>query len=1287
MLAQSVIALGTLVFRRTSATLQNYSVSMMSRMVENRKIILQNDMTQRWSAISSQEESMNLLVGEFLQENRVTLKYVLASKELRSQLLDELFPNCISLTENSMTTGAFVILTGEDFEGEEEFDGFFLRDSNPYANKVNYSDFMMERGNKQLSRAYGIPLDTYWTTAFAMSGQGQKAEEDFFYEPWRAARENPEAHTADLGYWSKPFILGAHYNDSHEMITYSIPLRYHGTVYGVMGVEISTSYLHEYMPVSDLSERDQAGYCLAVAGKDGTYTALTGRGVLYDLVREQADGFTMHDTMYENLSVVNNVSLGPERVFAVTFPLQLYGGYVPYDNSDWVLIGLSDEEELFGMMRMLYLWMIIALLIGLAFSFVGIYFTVHRLTSPIKSLMDCISEGRSGLEKFQLTNILEVDGLYDVVKDLTNRQKESEEVLREEKELYRLALETTRDTFFSYDFREQTVDIINNEKWNGRWKCTENMAGPMDLDRIYEEDREAFQELMELQRDSWSLEFRMQTEEGGEYRWTRMSGYVIQDTDGNRWKLVGSFHDIQEQKEREEQEHRKRTIDSVTGFYTYDAGMDKLRKVRKEHPVGTLVYFMLDNLRRMNEQNGITFGDMILEEIGHIMAGDAGRRSVEIRFDGDEFCVWLPNRTEQEAQAFVEHFFAQVRESFDENVFEISLHAGIAAAVKKRSTRELIRMAKQAQMAASRSVSAMGYCCYGKGNHRQESPGAGWRGKQIVTAEYGRNISLASLALTLFGRGDNMKAQMYLLFRKLGRYYDASDVLLTVIREDFHTIYPEYQWHRNAEDKRAGHTLVCRDEEWAKLADLMEENGFLAWSEDAPVSPDILKLCMAEGSSCGYVIPLYDSGRMMGTISILNGRVSEEDAAEAYKSLLELGSVIQSRINQKRYDLASKAKSDFLSRMSHEIRTPMNGIIGMTAIALQPDQSQERMEDCLHKIQISSNYLLGLINDILDMSKIESGKMQIESADFSMRELLTTVEEVIRPQAEAKSIEFVQDIHLEHDWFRADGLRISQVVVNLLGNAVKFTKEQGAVTLTIREEKCEGERADLYFSVQDNGIGISEEDQPRVFRAFEQAQSTTVSRQKGTGLGLSISSRLIQMMGGKIELESRLGEGSRFFFRITVPLGEAGEEEQDRQPVSFEGFRILVVEDNELNAEIATAILEDAHFQVDCVHDGSQAVQRMKETAPGTYDLILMDIMMPVMDGLDATRAIRAMDREDCRSIPIIAMSANAFDDDLKKSVECGMNGHLSKPVEIDKMYKVLRKILIDDKEELHEEK
>ena len=283
----------------------------------------------------------------------------------------------------------------------------------------------------------------------------------------------------------------------------------------------------------------------------------------------------------------------------------------------------------------------------------------------------------------------------------------------------------------------------------------------------------------------------------------------------------------------------------------------------------------------------------------------------------------------------------------------------------------------------------------------------------------------------------------------------------------------------------------------------------------------------------------------------------------------------------------------------------------------------------------------------------------------------------MRQQMEEKHITYVQEVDLSHCWLVADFMRLKQVLLNLLGNAVKFTPEGGTITLTIRENRSESfgkhdGRAEIYFAVTDTGIGISSEHQERIFDAFEQAENSTAAAYGGTGLGLSISSRLVHMMGGEIHLESQAGQGSCFSFTLGFQTVEEqdmeGRKRVEDETVDFTGCRVLLVEDNKLNTEIAVSILEMQGFEVETAENGLLGVERFEESIPGYYDLILMDIRMPVMDGLEAAETIRRLNRKDARTVPIIAMTANAFDEDMKKSIDSGMNGHLTKPVDIKEL-------------------
>ncbi len=1280
MLIQSIITMGTLVTKRIAGTLEEYSGSMMSRLVENRKVILQNDMNQRWAAVGEQEETLTQALQRFLERENLDLDGFFASDEQKNRFLEQVFEECLSVLSNNTTTGIFFVLTGTDPQAAAEYNGFYIRDSDPVTNPANYSDLLLERGSKNLSRQWNIPLDTNWTTRFHMAGQGKDRTEYAFYEPWRAGREYADADTKDLGYWSLPFSLEKGAAGSYEMITYSLPLRLEGVVYGVIGVEISAKILRGYLPAEELNDARQSGYLLAAREADGSYLPLLGEGLLSGTLQSGGDTFSLQETAYESLSKV--LYAGQSGIYAVVCPLKLYSNNAPYAHTDWVLLGLNTEEDLFGMSRRLYLWMLAAVFLGLAFGVLGIYFLVRYLTKPVGQLMQCISRGSAGISEFKPSNIFEIDALYEVVKDLTNRQKESENILLEEKERYRIALESSKDIFFAFDLEHHMLDIVNHKSMSGQWKCDAHGDCFINPDYIFEEDRREAVAAMLGQNDKMTAEFRLKWPADTDYRWVALTGNAVYDTDGRKRKLVGSIRDIQEQKEKEVRQLRANETDSVTGLYLFGAGIKRVRECRSVLQKGVMVNLFLDGIKESGTKYGIVFSDMILEEFGGLIkdccekfCGKKSHTTVAFRLNGDEFVLWLGGYTKKQAAELVKELSAKTAACFGTDLFCVDMYAGLACAEAGQGTEELIRMAKMARRIAVSDD--MGTDIFYRDIPRDKRTALpALQGRDVHSAGYGEEIGLVSVALNLFGKGGSFSAQMMLMIRKIGRFYQAEGVLVSLLRADFNSNYISCQWHR---DKNGTKETVRKYKE-------EEKEAFFQWlgrkevrfvSKEDSKKPVIRCFLGIEAGESGVVLPMYDSGNYVGNICILGILPELTEDPECCQDLAELGRVAEGQLNQQQHDIASKAKSEFLSRMSHEIRTPMNGIIGMTAIALQPDQSRERVIDCLQKIQSSSDYLLGLINDILDMSKIESGKMKLEPCNFNIHEMLETIGELILPQAAAKQIDYVQNIRMSHSWFLADRMRISQVLINLLGNAVKFTPEWGKVILSVQEQSGDGNRVSVLFSVSDTGIGIAKEDQDRVFRSFEQA-SANPSKQQGTGLGLSISNRLVQMMGSNIQIESEPGEGSTFGFVIPLILGEDTEAETVEEAVSFDGRRVLVVEDNELNAEIAQCLLEERGFDVDCVYNGAEAVERIKNTAPGTYDVVLMDIMMPVMDGLEATRTIRGMEREDCHRIPIVAMSANAFDDDLKKSVECGMNGHLSKPVDVEKLYRTLKMVIFE---------
>ena len=371
----------------------------------------------------------------------------------------------------------------------------------------------------------------------------------------------------------------------------------------------------------------------------------------------------------------------------------------------------------------------------------------------------------------------------------------------------------------------------------------------------------------------------------------------------------------------------------------------------------------------------------------------------------------------------------------------------------------------------------------------------------------------------------------------------------------------------------------------------------------------------------------------------------------------------------------TNARNDFLANMSHDIRTPMNAIVGYTNIAKSRINNPEAVTDALEKIGSSSHFLLSLINDILDISKIESGKMKINLGPCDLGEIFRRIEDITALQARNKSL----IITYRHDSVRhlkvnADELRIEQVLVNIVSNAIKYTPAGKTVDLIAEEEPIEGNRYLYRFIVRDTGIGISEDYLPHIFESFTREEKTTVNRIQGTGLGLAITAKVVEMMGGTISVKSAVGEGSEFTVELELETTdrENTEEKNETEGSSFSDCRVLLVEDNEINAEIANMILAEYGIEVDRAGNGQIGLEQVQKHERGYYDAVLMDIQMPVMNGYEATREIRTFDSQ----IPIIAMSANAYEEDVRACLEAGMNAHLAKPFQPEDLLRLLRTYL-----------
>ena len=382
----------------------------------------------------------------------------------------------------------------------------------------------------------------------------------------------------------------------------------------------------------------------------------------------------------------------------------------------------------------------------------------------------------------------------------------------------------------------------------------------------------------------------------------------------------------------------------------------------------------------------------------------------------------------------------------------------------------------------------------------------------------------------------------------------------------------------------------------------------------------------------------------------------------------------------------SRAKTVFLSNMSHDIRTPMNAIIGYINLAKEENVSHEELKEYLKKIEGSSHHLLALINDVLEMSRIESGKIELENVPVNLKKTFDEVKDLFATQMSEKGINYIVDTkEIENEYVYCDKNRLNRVLLNLISNAYKFTPNDGEVSVRVKQKNNpEPMKASYEIRVKDSGIGMSEEFAAKVFDAFEREKDSAVDQIQGTGLGMSIVKSIVDIMGGTIDVKTKKGAGTEFIVNLTLDLqtkediekSEKEEKEKAEDKTDFSGKRVLLVDDIQVNRMIATKLLEKFGFIVETAGDGQEAVNKVKEAEAGHFDIVLMDIQMPIMDGYEACAAIRDLEDKEKASIPVVAMTANAFSEDIKKATDAGMNGHIAKPIDIKNMTETLSRIL-----------
>lgn len=1275
---QGAVPFLTLIFSGIRSNMENAVIGLDSHTVENRKVVLENDMIEQWSSVYKESDSLSSALTKVLSNHQMDMQGFMGSGKVQEEYLETVFYDMVEVLQYNSTSGIFLVLGNDgDTDSEGEYKGFWVRDSDPQTKTASRTDLLMERGSKVLSQNMSISLDTSWHTDFHFQGNGKRDADDFFYQPYITAENYVDSRTSmkNLGYWSKPFILEDFYKDNHKMITYSAPLVYDKTVYGVLGIEVGVNDLTKFFQVKDLDSDLNAGFALVVDHGNGNYEGIAGEGALYDAVSRDGSDFVLEEPVQENLRLVQGAAIGKQQIYGLVSNLELYSRNVPYEDTQWALCGFVTEDSVYGLISDVYERILGAILGSVLMAVILVYFLVQYATEPVYHLVESVRGGVKGIHGFQESGIQELDELHKVIENLTDTQMQTENQLLEEKERYRIAVESSQDAFFTYKCKEKLLEIVNSKGNDGVWDCGKHPEF-LDNDSIHPADKAKLVNAVKSSDGVLDVDFRLQ-HANGEFQWVNLSGSITFDENKERSRVVGCIHNVHQHKLLEQAQKRKQIYDSITSFYRLGSGLEVVETLCRDDPEGVLVLLEIQQFSKIDERYGLIFGDIILEQFAGLLAKrfqeDGLNGGIYIRAGADQMLVWLPVCTTGPIVRSVQGLEKDFGALTDEKHLSLSLKCGIAVTGSRNSLSEALEQTKTALTAARHGKQEIMF--YEELSTVEKACAVDVAFAEVASLERLKEMTLSSIALNLFDRDGDTSVVLDILALKLQEKYHLTDIVITHFNGEYMVNNLLYCW-KTWEKKDGWDGMVhCSEKQYQHFVETQEMQQLLTSGESIWKEPLIQPFASGRND---IVFHMTDNGQYSGSIVFRDIDQDVLEKKEECKCLEEISAIIQNRLNLERHDLSAKAKSDFLARMSHEIRTPMNGIIGMTEIALKDGQTEERRIDCLRKIEYSSEYLLGLINDILDMSKIESGKMRLIEEKCNLMEMIQGLRPLLEAKLNENNIQYIADIQLKNHWFMADSLRLNQVLVNLLGNALKYSRPDGHVWLTVRETEEEKGFSNLYFQVRDDGIGIAPEKQQLIFRQFEQADNSENARKQGTGLGLAISRRIVRMMDSDIKLESEPGKGSSFSFNVKLqPVsGEKTTVTSQPEEISFPGKRILVVEDNELNMEIICTILENYGIKTEQAVNGKEAVRRMEESVPGYYDMIFMDIMMPEMDGLEATRTIRNLDREDCKKIPIYAMSANAFDEDVKRSLASGMNGHLSKPVNLQVLEKTLQKVL-----------
>ncbi|MDR0946408.1 MAG: response regulator [Ruminococcus sp.] len=1172
------------------------------------------------------------------------------------------------------------------------------------------------RGSRAIAVAHNLPLDASHHETIKYSPGDNDASRhnmDFFWKPFLAAKENPAGAATDLGYFSFPFYLERQ-SGAQSMIAVSIPLRLGDRVIGVLGYcftteEIFTEKIKQMQ--YDTPHAQNASLLLASFEnrsvdefeiEENSPLNITPK-FSFDAAHISYETGNVIDLIpspeFPELLVSDKLTYNGEEAVAAVSDLNVYNAVSAYNSERWGLVLVSSQSEVFSLARSVSWIFGILIFLSTLDAVLMAVFATRGLTGGIKKIAD-------GIRPDGVIPVIDNDSeeIYKLSRALSEAaiQRELDRAeIQAEHERFRIALLTCNQHFIDYDVESDTLvlDLLTDGKIV-QHIYERFLDRLLDLDICLPEDITTVAEFMRGQV-SETITRSVKAFDGTWHYIRSRPYYIYDDTSGKLIRTIACLSDVTDEKKLDTRYDADTKHDLTTGFIKSEYGIHAAREYLGivSPDIYAAAALIIVNFRYFTDKYGRFFSDALMYETARIIRKYIRESFVITRESSNEISIIGQTETDVKAarrqvKTAIDKIIAEsyALELSDKEPERIEIKAGIYINNEAKSIPVTKHRAEYALAAAVKNITGERAVFWVDADADydfsvKEDIYSIIESVSVSDSYTVDSSDLSTFTFNILEKTSDINSAIQMLLGRFGEDFGFSRVLMYTFDRIGLTFTLSWQWNTYGKEKTKKTSVSVSVSARDEFSETLSGTDFIIIDNTSATFPEFFRasLQIAPGDAA-LVIPCTDGVSAFGCV-VFEAEKSQIDSSD-FDEIAANVKLLSAYFSKSRSTTESKAKSDFLSKMSHEIRTPMNAIIGMTTIAMKDKENTPKQADYLKKIDYSAKYLLSLINDILDMSRIESGKIKTEITVCDLDEILGGLDSIIGSQCETRGIKYTVKDSAQFRRFLSDPLKLNQIFMNLLGNSVKFTEPGGEIIFTVSSIDDIGEKKSLFFSVRDTGIGIRRERLERIFEAFEQEDVSTARQYGGTGLGLPIASSYAAMLDGELKVDSEPGRGTEFYFTIPVePVNESAASPQTSAPTetaesNFKGKHILVAEDDELNTEIAKTLLEAEGFIVTCAENGAIALKLFTESKTNTFDAILMDIRMPIMNGLEATSRIRHSERPDAKSIPIIALSANAFPEDIENSKNAGMTDHVIKPLDMRVLMGKLRKMITQKTED-----